>query len=98
MSKISVKPGYYEWNVWVNDEIAWTDGDPVEYLFNDQDPYEVDEYVNLCVSCIRQMVDKQDLVEGDSNVNFEIINNLTETDFEEIRKQYIKALRQVYGY
>lgn len=96
--EICVKPGYYEWNIWVNDEIAWSDGDPVDFLFDEEDPYSIEEYVDLCVENIKELKNDPDpdAIEW-NNVNFEIIAQLSEKDFELIKEKYAESLKRCYG-
>lgn len=95
--EIDVKPGYYEWNVWVNDEIAWSDGDPVDFLFG-EDPYSIEDYVDVCVDNIKELKNDLDPDAIDwNNVNLDIIEQLSEEDFELIKKKYVENLKKCYG-
>lgn len=94
MKKITVTPGYYEWHVCVDNQIVWTDGDPSECLFGD-DAYTIEEYADLITSFHRYMQTGQEKVDTDS-INWELLNTLTTDDFDVIKQEYAKALKQTY--
>lgn len=95
MKNFVVKPGYHEWNVFLNNEILYSDEDPVEYLFGEPDPYSYEDYVGLILDYMK--CEQQSNSQEDSNINYSLLNTLSERDYKKLGVVYVQALKHYYG-
>lgn len=93
MKKFIVKPGYHEWNIFLNDTLLWNDGDPTEFLFGEE-PYSIEAYVDLCIDSIKEIMEEEPSY---LSFNIESLKKLTASDFDKIKQEYIGSLKKYYG-
>lgn len=97
MKKIEFKAGYYEWNLFIDDEFIYCFGDSDNENFDNMD--ELETYVDMCIDAMD--MDAKDTRYGESNCygfvgehqkeNAETWLSLTKEEKEQVKKEIIKG-------
>lgn len=100
MRNIEFKAGYYEWLIYVDDNLCWVVSSSITDIFfqdDNDDENEIEKNINYAVeSEIEIMLMAAENKEIDFDYNRELVLSLTKEELDELSNKMINVFKKVY--